>query len=422
VDDLEAVDGDKRAKKLEAALAEAGKESQAGDPKYKLIILLMMGDPKLLIDGLMNTVIPKEVLNTVKMVLSIIEQNEETFKELVSTPAKFKEYTTSLATYMIGPLITFIKGALDERMKSSKGIELAILTRAASLLSKPDTLTNFVMLLHYIKYRTIRKENMMVIIKFLFGILQESLSGQMKELFPEFIKALSGFEDLQNSDKTISFGQRRKAFIHCFVKLCIPDLEPRMPLIEQLIDLCMNLVKMGGNKTLMKESSLDIAEQLASLMGINPKQFHGLLGVLSEDTERRNESIINFVSPLVKLSESTLKAALKIFSGVKKSIKLAVRPVAGAKEKGKGDDAALAKMDALNKKVTDGTASVRELFDLVDMEGDSSGGISRAEFALLMKKLNMPMTDHRIADVFARCKTDPNSREDELNFQGKYQV
>ena len=46
--------------------------------------------------------------------------------------------------------------------------------------------------------------------------------------------------------------------------------------------------------------------------------------------------------------------------------------------------------------ISSGKASYRELFEMLDSEGDSSGGISKDEFTMLIRRLNMKFSSHRI--------------------------
>ncbi len=413
------VEGEARSKKLMAAFDKAAKAAMevAGFDisQYKILILLMLGDPMLLIDGLEQTSLPKEILGVVKMVMKVIEQNEETFKKMAANPADLKNYESLITQHLAGPMVKYIKTFIDERLKGkTSGVEAIMLKKASELLSKPETLVQFLMLLHYIKYRTIKKENVVTIMKFLFGILKESLPGQIKEFFPRFISALSGFADLQKDDKMLSYGERRTVFIRAFVELCLPSLVPKLNLIEQLIKLSLDIAKVNGNKELLKMNLAKFAEELGSLLGINQKMFSGLLGLLDGDID----SIIDFVAPLVKLNPDLVKKVMKMFKGASKSVANAMK---SASNEGKKiiDEAKSSRLETLNKKVQDGNASVRELFELIDLEGDNSGAISTDEFSSLMKKLNMPMTQHRIAEVFARCKSKHSNKPDELDFAGK---
>ena len=59
---------------------------------------------------------------------------------------------------------------------------------------------------------------------------------------------------------------------------------------------------------------------------------------------------------------------------------------------------------AMLKKIKDGTASSKELFQAIDEAGDKSGTISEMEFQLLVNRLGMKLSDHRIKEIFAKVK------------------
>ena len=69
------------------------------------------------------------------------------------------------------------------------------------------------------------------------------------------------------------------------------------------------------------------------------------------------------------------------------------------------------------KKIKEGKASSKDLFDLCDSEGDSSGQISKSEFKNLAKRLNFNLSDHRISEIYSKIKlmkiagADPSSEE-----------
>ena len=67
------------------------------------------------------------------------------------------------------------------------------------------------------------------------------------------------------------------------------------------------------------------------------------------------------------------------------------------------------------KKIREGTAGVKELFDLVDREGDNNGSVSKSEFGSLLAKLDIDATTHRIDEVFSKCKGEIKAADEDLN-------
>jgi len=70
------------------------------------------------------------------------------------------------------------------------------------------------------------------------------------------------------------------------------------------------------------------------------------------------------------------------------------------------------------KKLRDGSTSARDLFTILDAEGDGSGDIGENEFKTLTRRLGMPLSNHRITEIFAITKgpdfDNPNLEEDEF--------
>jgi hypothetical protein len=65
------------------------------------------------------------------------------------------------------------------------------------------------------------------------------------------------------------------------------------------------------------------------------------------------------------------------------------------------------------KKIQNGTATTHEVFVATDREGDSSGSISKQEFAALARRLNINLTDHRVNEIFANLKKSSGGNSDE---------
>ena len=67
-------------------------------------------------------------------------------------------------------------------------------------------------------------------------------------------------------------------------------------------------------------------------------------------------------------------------------------------------------------KINNGTASSKDLFKMVDEEGDKSGSISEKEFYTLTRRLGLNLSEHRIKEIFAKIKVKgKNADNKELN-------
>jgi Ca2+-binding EF-hand superfamily protein len=64
------------------------------------------------------------------------------------------------------------------------------------------------------------------------------------------------------------------------------------------------------------------------------------------------------------------------------------------------------------KKIDKGKATPKELFMVVDAEGDNSGSISKGEFKKLTNRLSMSLSDHRIDEIFSNLKKADDNNDD----------
>lgn len=55
-------------------------------------------------------------------------------------------------------------------------------------------------------------------------------------------------------------------------------------------------------------------------------------------------------------------------------------------------------------KIKEGKGTVKELFDLVDAEGNNSGTVDKEEFTFLAKRLGFTLSSHRIDEIYAKVK------------------
>ena len=75
------------------------------------------------------------------------------------------------------------------------------------------------------------------------------------------------------------------------------------------------------------------------------------------------------------------------------------------------------KWESIMKKIQDGTASSKDLFIMLDREGDMNGYISESEFQTLAARLGLKLSDHRVKEIFAKVKVNKpkNTTQYELN-------
>jgi len=101
-------------------------------------------------------------------------------------------------------------------------------------------------------------------------------------------------------------------------------------------------------------------------------------------------------------------------------------------EDDKGDKSEQTDWEGVLKKVKSGEAGFRDLFQVVDsgtpfinaylmlINIDGSGGISKSEFGILLNRMSIKLSEHRIEEVFSHVKKDSTSQD--LNITGYYNI
>jgi len=101
-----------------------------------------------------------------------------------------------------------------------------------------------------------------------------------------------------------------------------------------------------------------------------------------------------------KMKEEVYK--MKVYGKTEAMETVIAKPKAGESE-----------LSEILKKIQNGTATTHEVFVATDREGDSSGSISKQEFAALARRLNINLTDHRVNEIFTNLKKSGTSEKDE---------
>ena len=205
----------------------------------------------------------------------------------------------------------------------------------------------------------------------------------------------------------------KERFVTEFTNLWMPGIQNILPALAELIKLSTELCEICENTGAAKSKTKVPLARLGQLLGADPKLFSRLFGIMQGDAD----DIVQVIAPIIKLNEKRLK---KFVVAVQKTIALL-----GFKDSEQKDTTPNIEEIykpiwlSLVKKVRSGNAGIPELFQLVDMEGDKSGGISRDEFARLLRKLSMPMSKHKVIEIFSECQRIDSNHLGELDLEGK---
>jgi len=401
------------------------KDSEFKD-HLNILILLLTGDSFLITDYLRNKEKKESSnasLDSLDFILEMINMNELKYKAMTSpgNEAKLMQYVEKIDKRFVKPLIAYLNNVIDERLvylekrsyqDEKTQIEKAALEKARPILANTDFMTCIVSLMHHFMYGTEQKSVLANDINSLLNSLSSKLSQKLKEIVPILSFALTGYKfgKISSSDSEKS-DERKNALIVAFIDICMPSLKPKTELILRLISFTMYLAKHGSRSAKIKEDIPKIAEDLGDLLGINNELIQGLFGIMDGNIS----AIVKFVAPVCKISPESIETIMNLLQGAKRL----VNAVTAEPKKTQKDDVENSLWVDLMKKVNEGKAGTRELFQLTDKMGDSSGGISVPEFEMLMNKMNMHMTTHRINEIFSRCKSKTSSKpSDELDISG----
>ncbi len=256
------------------------------------------------------------------------------------------------------------------------------------------------------------------------GHIFESVSGTLEagsvEPLKHIASAAVGFDvDYRMADfnalgsNSLSPGKRASQFGEAFINIYMRELKKSARLIDALATFLVALLRSAGVREELAKLIPDMGEQIGIAFGINPSETVNVVRIMQYDVQ----ALVDFVAPYCRLNPEKMHILVSIladtYSALTRFNKLAITSPQTVLDEGMRTA-----YSSLMKKVTEGTADLKDLFRVVDMEGDSSGGISKREFVSLLSKLNITASEHRINEIFSICKTKMSSKIDELNETG----
>ena len=159
---------------------------------------------------------------------------------------------------------------------------------------------------------------------------------------------------------------------------------------------------------------MSIAPDIGKMFNVDPVLIYGLVGILKGDYE----ALAQLAAPIAKIDPETIRSTVHFLE----EIKNAMSDYDGSKEDTSEDQKFKgSRWKEIMAKIAAGKATYRELFEMVEEEGDGSGGISKSEFAMLLRRLNMKFSSHRIDEIFTsvqkKISGDADDNPNELNQQ-----
>ncbi len=180
------------------------------------------------------------------------------------------------------------------------------------------------------------------------------------------------------------------------VMVFIPDLKPFASLLMRLVNLIFALFENHSFKEIGAVLTANI-ESFGHLFGVNPQLLKGIIGILNGDYVAMAE----MAAPIADIDPQVITKVIGFLEDVKSTLfDYDRRNRVLAKNKDKKGEMKEDQWKDIMQKIQEGTATYKELFQMVDQEGDGSGGVSKEEFKAMLWRLQVKMSDHRVAEIF----------------------
>ncbi len=118
LDEVYDLEEDEKKSPFEKAMDALDKE---GDPSWanvKGIVLLLSGEPILILDYMKQTNrAPNDLIDILTTVMKLLSMNEEKFKRIAGDTAQTATYVDILRKHFISPIINYIRTMLQARMR-----------------------------------------------------------------------------------------------------------------------------------------------------------------------------------------------------------------------------------------------------------------------------------------------------------------
>ena len=380
----------------------------AGGPNQYMFILgaIIMQDVKALVEMLeikAETLLKSaggqpgaemELIKKIKAIYNMISMDVVKFRNLTDDDKKLEEFYTEIYDVVLKPIMDKLKIDVPDVM----------IKTVMELMQKLVTGS------YRIKDGKVLALRIMTYIK---KAVKDELGDDLVKMFEDLFSAITGMA-LGAGDEIVKLNSKARIenFINVFINILLPDLRPCIEKIKSVVDLSFELYNISGDVKKIRSFLPKLGETLGNLFGINSVQLNQVMGIIQGDPK----CIKELVAPMCKIDSPVvdiLFGLLKDTAGKMNSIKSLVSPAGNkVEEMDKGD------WMEIMKKVKDGTADIRDLFQMIDMKGGKNGGISKNEFKDLLGKLSMNVTDHRVEEIFSKCKKKNSKSPGFLDMEG----
>jgi hypothetical protein len=234
------------------------------------------------------------------------------------------------------------------------------------------------------------------------SIIDKEVDNPIIKKITSLIIGIIGYNIDSPNEEPPTIEKRISFVIESVVNIFFPDLVPIARMITNLINLVGGLFR--GSITAMQ--AIETAMQIAMMFGLSPQIVQGIMGIIKGDFD----AIITFIGPIAKVDPAKLKLFVDILKEAKRIITEFMKK-RGSTIKKVDQSLLTDAWKEMLKKIREGTAGVKELFDMVDNDGDRSGSISKVEFGALLSKLQIEASEHRVDEIYAKCKKEGDNKD-----------
>ncbi len=226
------------------------------------------------------------------------------------------------------------------------------------------------------------------------GVL--SAAGEKLQHLEELVEALTGYPlskcPPSPGDEQMAFEGRVKKLVDLFLGLFLPELKGVREILLRMAGLSFALLEKESLGE-VGQVLLENMDSLGHIFGVRPQLLKGVVGILNGNYG----ALAEMAAPLANIDPEVISRFFEFLAKVKQLLRAFTRGSPASDE----NDEKESRLQSIKRKIHDGSATYREFFEAVDLEGDGNGAVCRSEFTLMLQRLHIRVSSHRITEIFA---------------------
>jgi hypothetical protein len=290
------------------------------------------------------------------------------------------------------PMEALVLGAVDR---------LFALLIARSVNAPPDTMSGLVQKLvpdldTYVGYLLRSHEQAQAAAKLLIEIMREIAVTRRKSSSRVAMDLFMAIEEDGPRKGQVPINLILEALIDLLLPFLGQDLRPAL---ASILQAAAELRRIAEDPGCVPKAAPRLAEAIADALSLHASTVQGVVALAQGDWEGARD----FCKPFCSLDPDTLDRIASLLPSVKKTLK---KP-----EESLNDQ----KLDMQSRKLlanAKNESATKLMFDATDV--DQSGYICVDEFSTLMRRLGFNLSEHKVVEVFTKCKQKDSKETDRL--------